>query len=238
MFISRPASPLAAVIAALERAAEVGELSQGDLEWSRSRLSARSRSEHGSDGGARRDDIVRAATRVFLSRGYHHATIGEIAAELSLTKAGVYHYFRSKQAVLEAVCDQAMAASEEAVAASLAASGTGAERLQRAAEHYAELFQSDERLIVFMRHYDDVSDTTRARLRTQRKRMEDQLRRVLEDGVRDGTIDTPDAAVAMLGVFGTVNWMYSWYERDGPLSPEQVRDVLVRQVLKGVTRCR
>lgn len=232
--VRRLASPLAAVIAALEHAAELDELSKGDLEWSLERLRGRFRGGPDADGTGRRNDILRVASRVFLRRGYHHATISEIASELSLTKAGVYHYFGSKQEVLEAICDQAMAACEGAVITGIGTSGTAAERLQRVAEHYAELFLSDERLVVLVRHYYDVSEVARAGLRKRRKAMEAQLRQALEDGVQEGAFQAPDPSVAMLGMLGTVNWMYSWYQPDGRLAPTEVRDVVVRQVLRGV----
>jgi AcrR family transcriptional regulator len=233
--VRRLASPLAAVIAALEHAAELGELSPGDLEWCLKRLTGRFRGELDADGTGRRNDILRVASRVFLRRGYHHVTISEIAGELSLTKAGVYHYFGSKQEILEAICDQAMAACEGAVIGSLATPGTAAERLQHVAERYAELFLSDERLVVLVRHYYyDVSEIARAGMRKRRKALEAQLRQALEDGVREGVFEAPDASVAMLGMLGTVNWMYSWYQPDGRLAAAEVRDVVVRQVLRGV----
>ncbi len=230
----RPFSPLGAVTAALERAAELGELSPAELEWSLSRLSGHARRPD-AGGADRRQEVLRAATSVFLRRGYHHATLEEVAAELSLSKAGLYHYFGSKREILEAVCEHAMTAFEQVLTASLALSGTAEDRLRHAAERYFDLFLSDGSLTVFVRHFDDLSDGMRARMRRRRKRTEAQLRRTLEEGVGDGFFEAPDARLAVLAMFGTVNWSHSWYERDGRLSPAEVRDALVRQVLHGIT---
>jgi AcrR family transcriptional regulator len=229
-----PVSPLAAVTAALQRAAELGELSPAELEWSLSRLSGHSRRPD-PGGGDRRQEVLRAAASIFLRRGYHHATLEEVAAELSLTKAGLYHYFGSKREILEAVCEQAMTAFEQVLTTSLALPGTAEDRLRHTAERYFDLFLSDGSLTVFVRHFDDLSDGVRARMRQRRKRMEAQLRRTLEEGVGEGSFAAPDTQLAVLAVFGTVNWSHSWYERDGRLSPAEVRDALVRQVLHGIT---
>ncbi len=236
MSTSRPQSPRAAVTAALRRAAELGELTPAELEWSLSRLSGPSRRPSGDvEGGDRRQAVLRAATSVFNRRGYHHATLGEVAAELSLTKAGVYHYFGSKQQILEAICDQAMTAVEKVLTESLALPGTAEDRLRRAAERYIDLFLSDGSLTVFVRHFGDLSDGERARMGRRRKRLEARTRRTLEEGVREGVFAAADTHLAVLAVFGTVNWTHSWYERDGRLSAADVRDALVRQVLQGIT---
>ncbi len=48
-------------------------------------------------------DFVAAATRLFAARGYHGASIANIAAELNLTKQALLHHFVSKDALYERV---------------------------------------------------------------------------------------------------------------------------------------
>ena len=47
--------------------------------------------------------ILAAAVRVFAREGYHDARVGDIATEAGVAYGLVYHYFTSKEAVLEAV---------------------------------------------------------------------------------------------------------------------------------------
>ena len=47
--------------------------------------------------------ILRAAVRVFAAQGYEATRVGDIAAEAGVAYGLVYHYFGSKDAVLEAV---------------------------------------------------------------------------------------------------------------------------------------
>jgi TetR/AcrR family transcriptional regulator, fatty acid metabolism regulator protein len=51
----------------------------------------------------KRTAILRAAVRVFAAQGYEAARVGDIAKEAGVAYGLVYHYFRSKDAVLEAV---------------------------------------------------------------------------------------------------------------------------------------
>ncbi len=54
----------------------------------------------------RRDDILTAAMRLFSSQEYESVTMKQIMDELSIAKGTIYHYFPSKQALLEGVIDR------------------------------------------------------------------------------------------------------------------------------------
>jgi TetR/AcrR family fatty acid metabolism transcriptional regulator len=51
----------------------------------------------------RRRTLLDAAVRVFARRGYHAARVGDIAEEAGVAHGLLYHYFDSKEAVLETV---------------------------------------------------------------------------------------------------------------------------------------
>ncbi len=49
---------------------------------------------------ARRTEILRTAARIFHDRGFDATSVSDIARSLDMTKAGLYHYFPSKEALL------------------------------------------------------------------------------------------------------------------------------------------
>jgi AcrR family transcriptional regulator len=51
----------------------------------------------------RRRELVRAAIRVFARKGFHAARVGDIAEEAGVAHGLLYHYFRSKEDVLETI---------------------------------------------------------------------------------------------------------------------------------------
>src|SRR5579872_3078072 len=55
---------------------------------------------------ARRKQILDAATRVFAEKGFHRATIKEIAGKAGIADGTIYTYFPSKDEVLLAVLDR------------------------------------------------------------------------------------------------------------------------------------
>jgi AcrR family transcriptional regulator len=49
--------------------------------------------------------ILRAAVKLFSRQGYHRATISELAQAIGQTSGAIFHYFPSKEAILEAVVE-------------------------------------------------------------------------------------------------------------------------------------
>jgi AcrR family transcriptional regulator len=232
---AREDTPLGAVLAALRRAGERGELSPAEVDWSVARLSGTVRRGNPRlDGIDRRDGILRASAEVFRRHGYHRATIEEIAAQLFLTKAGVYHYFTSKQEILEHLCDRAMASAESAVDRAMAADASPATRLQRMLSEYALALTEEPAFTVLMRHLDEVGEDSLADLQRRRKVIEGKFRQTLEAGMAEGVFETADSRVAVFGMLGSINWAYAWFEPDGRLSAAQVCNILVQLALNGV----
>ena len=53
------------------------------------------------------EKILDAAQRLFLEKGYENTTIQDIVGELGgLTKGAVYHHFKSKEEIMDAVNDR------------------------------------------------------------------------------------------------------------------------------------
>ena len=61
----------------------------------------------------RRAAIIAAAQRFIYTKGYEQMTVQDILNELGISKGAFYHYFDSKQAVLEALMEQLQAEAEQ-----------------------------------------------------------------------------------------------------------------------------
>lgn len=54
----------------------------------------------------KRNDILSAAQRLIATKGYGRMTVQDLLDDLQISKGAFYHYFDSKQAVLEALCER------------------------------------------------------------------------------------------------------------------------------------
>jgi AcrR family transcriptional regulator len=70
------------------------------------RTRTRTRPTRGQKREANRERIMRAARAVFGQRGYHTATIEEIAEEAGLSNGAIYYNFASKEDLFLALLDE------------------------------------------------------------------------------------------------------------------------------------
>ena len=150
----------------------------------------------------RRRRILDAAVRVFARRGYHGSRVGDIAAEAGVAHGLLYHYFSSKDEVLETVFRENFGQLLERFRAVEAAAEPAAEKLEGIAKILLRTWRNDPDLVTVM-----VRDVARS---PQLQAQVDEVRqafaivqRVIEEGQRDGIFRPDlDAQLASWIVYG------------------------------------
>src|SRR5947208_9842963 len=78
-----------------------------------------------------RDQIVAAATEHFGRFGYEKTTVSDLAKAIGFSKAYIYKFFESKQAIGEMICGNCLRAIETEVRAAVDEAGRPPEKLRR-----------------------------------------------------------------------------------------------------------
>jgi AcrR family transcriptional regulator len=156
----------------------------------------------------RRDAFLDAAERLIRTCGYEEMTVQDVLDELGASKGAFYHYFDSKEALLEAVIER-MTEAGLAVIRPIAADPSlpAAAKLQlifsTAGRWKTE--RSDLLLGVMRSWYSDENELVRARVaRAAFARLTPILAEVIREGVAQGALDpsAPDeTAVVLMGLF-------------------------------------
>src|SRR5947209_20539247 len=77
----------------------------------------------------RRNQILDAATKVFVRQGFQHARMDDIVEESGLSKGTLYWYFKSKEDIINAILRRLFTGDLENVESLLQAEGTASERM-------------------------------------------------------------------------------------------------------------
>jgi AcrR family transcriptional regulator len=96
---------------------------------------ARPRKKRG-EGHTRRDEILSAAKALFLHEGYQATTIRRIADAVGVSAPALYLYFKDKEAIMLALCDQTFGFLLEDMAAIGKQGLAPLDRLRRCGEAY------------------------------------------------------------------------------------------------------
>jgi AcrR family transcriptional regulator len=193
----------------------------------------------GDDPPPMREQILRAAARLFSHRGYANTTLRQIAQASGIQAGSIYHHFEGKDEIAACVLDEGMAAVTDAVHRRLDALPPGADmrmRLGAAVEgHLWGMLQRGEFTAAHIRIYRYVSDTARQRHRAHRSaytRLWDELlQQAAGAGVLRGDIPVPMVRQFLVGA---LNWPVDWYDpRRGGF--EQLAAQITALVLDGLT---
>jgi AcrR family transcriptional regulator len=134
----------------------------------------------------RRRQILDAAVRAFARRGYHACRVSDIAEEAGVAYGLVYHYFDSKEAVLEAIFRDTWEMMLEAVRAVEDSEPSPREQLRKTAAIVLRTWRDQPDLVRVL-----VSEVTRSREQLQREADEiahafEALERIVARGQEQG----------------------------------------------------
>ena len=179
--------------------------------------------------------ILDAASRVFDQKGYHGATVQDIADAAQLTKGGIYHYLKSKEEALFAINERILQDGLTKVLAISEAEQPVEERLRGVivvvtAQH--DVFTPDLR--VALNEFGSLSAGYRKKIVSLRDRMENVIRALLVEGIEAGiVVDEPPGLLAKY-IFGAINWMSAWYRPTGEFSAREIGDKFADHLLLGL----
>ena len=197
------------------------------------------------DNGAsttRRDLVAEAileqAAEIFASRGVQGTGIREIAEALNMSRPAVYHYFSSKEAILEQLLSGYTGAltgffrevrydTTRTPAAKLREMITGLAIRVADKPAYLRLLANNEQ---------DLPDhLARAHARARHEAME-HMTAVIAEGIDAGDIRPVDERVVAFGLFGMCHWIAWWYRPGGPATAQQIAEEFTEMAVAGLFR--
>lgn len=184
-----------------------------------------------------RDDILDAAAQVFRQKGFHGASMADIAESVDLKKASLYHHVSSKQEILLALLDRALEMLYEQVAIIAKQSLPADEKLRQMVQVYLRLLAENSDLSsVLLFEHRSLEPSQHKRHIPNRDRFESLWRDVLDDGIRSGLFHCADTGLAVRALMGILNWTLTWYRPDGELTNDQIADQYSSLLLNGLMK--
>jgi TetR/AcrR family transcriptional regulator, cholesterol catabolism regulator len=182
-----------------------------------------------------RDDIIAAATRVFSQRGYHAASMTEIADEVGIRKPSLYHHIRKKEDLLFAIHEQLIDELIEETTVALEPTEAPAERIRRILEvNMSFVARHRDGVAVFLQERREMSGERWDELVVKRDLYERIVSGVIAAGTSSGAfVDVPPQITAR-GLLAMANWGYTWFDPAGELSAEAVAEIFAEIALKGL----
>lgn len=170
-----------------------------------------------------REEIVRVASEVFQKRGYHGATLDQIAKVLHVSKPALYHHIRTKEELLTEiyleVVDTAIGRLTKVVNSDLPI-----------VEKFATVLQTNLVMVadylpiftVFFQEKRELSGEKHRRLNAKKRLYNELAEQLYREGVEAGVFRAVDPKIATFALFGMANWIYQWFRPAGRLSAQEI----------------
>ena len=198
-----------------------------------------------ADQSVDREDILWAAAEVLHRNGYEATTMKDIAAQVNLTAASLYHHFKNKDFLLLNVLEVGLDLTIDKLERIDASDRSCVEKLSAMIRSHvvsvtgnvavgaAMVFEIRALLNVSVGAKNSDESFTREfvarrnQFFARRDYFEGLFHNIVRAGIEAGEFREVDAAIVTKAMLGAHNWVGVWFKEGGRLSGEAVADVMV-----------
>ncbi len=184
-----------------------------------------------------KEDVVRAAGRLFAERGYHGTSMRDLGQELGILGSSLYSHIDGKDQLLVEVIRRGAAMFQALVDEVMASEGTASERLRALVDGHVQIITEHlDEAATFLNESRFLPVEDRAGVIALRDRYQRAFRDLIEEGLRSGEFRAvEDAAMASTFVLSVLNALVRWYRPSGPMDPDEIASRMYEFVLEGLT---
>lgn len=169
--------------------------------------------------------VLETAARAFNNQGFYRTSLDDIAAELNVTKAALYYYFKNKDEILYEC--HTMAISQligDPLENSQDHRTNSLEKVEQLVRRYVPMItQSFGRCLVLVGTL-PLEAKSREKCQSARREIHDLLVSWIEEGIEEGSIQDCDPKTSASLIFGSLNWIAQWFDDSGTRSIDAVTE--------------
>ena len=185
----------------------------------------------------RKEQITETAAKLFRKNGYIGTTMRDLAAELGIEAASIYHHVKSKEELLETICFD-MANKFILNAKEINDIYFNAEEKLRLAIklHIETITLNQNKSAVFLQEWRNLSEPNLSKFKMLRDQYENQFTTIIIDGENEDIFDFVDKKFAVLSILSTINFVNEWYNPQGKMNAAKIAEKLSNFILGGLRK--
>jgi len=181
-----------------------------------------------------RKEILEAAAQIIREKGFHAASMQDIAKAVDLRKASLYHHVNSKQEILVDLLDLALGELNDQIQNLVGEELPADQKFRKALRLYLNYMADNLDLAsVLLLEHRSLEPGFRARHIPHRDRYEKYWQQIIEEGIRAGIFEEFDTSLAVKAVLGVANWTIMWLNPNGRLTATEIADFSADLLLGG-----
>lgn len=182
----------------------------------------------------KREAVLRAAAQLFNEKGYHATSLDEVAERLHVTKPTLYYYVRNKEAILFECVRIGLEMMRAAIEAAGASGGSAMDKLVSAMREYARVATMDFGMCIIRVGEEPLPPESQRQLRRLKAAIDHEFRRLIQQGIAEGSIAPCDPKIAAFTLAGALSWIARWYRPGGALEPDEIAAQCIGLIVNGL----
>jgi TetR/AcrR family transcriptional regulator, cholesterol catabolism regulator len=187
------------------------------------------------DSEAKLQHIMIHAAQIFAEEGFERTSMRDISRVTGVSLSGLYYYFESKQKLLYLIQYNTFTYIMEQLPSRLYAVHEPTARLRALVQNHIEYFLSHPNEMKVLAHEEEALDPPFRDKVAAIKRRYYALAREIFDGLAvEGLAPGIQPRVAILSLFGMMNWVYKWHNPRIDPGAEELASAILAIFLNGV----
>ena len=185
----------------------------------------------------RKEQITETAAKLFRKKGYTATTMRDLAAELGIEAASIYHHVKSKEELLETICFNMANKFILNVKEVNDIYFNAEEKLRLAIKlHIETITLNQNKSAVFLQQWRNLSEPNLSKFKMLRDQYENQFTIIIIDGENEDIFDFVDKKFAVLSILSTINFVNEWYNPEGKMNAAEIAEKLSTFILGGLRK--
>ena len=188
------------------------------------------------DHDEKRTQILKSAARFFATEGFHRASMAQIAKACGFSKANLYHYYDSKDALLFDMLQAYLSNLRDRICGLSLDAGEPEEALRKTVAEILRAYQgADHEHQVQINALGALPKDQQTILRAYQRDMVAHMRGIVERLAPETFARDPGRLrAATMSVFGMLNWYFMWGAGQGAAAREEYAKTVADLTLGGV----
>ena len=186
-----------------------------------------------TDPSSPKGALLAAAAGLFRTQGYSRTTVRDLAKVVGIQSGSLFHHFKTKEDILEAVMAETIIVCTEQMRSALEGPTTIRDKIQSLleCEIHAILGETGLGLGVLVFEWDSLSDSNRSRVLELRSIYEGIWLSVFEEAKNEGIL-VMEPALLRRFLTGALSWIVNWYNPEGDLRIPELAESAIRMLLR------
>src|SRR5437660_6680035 len=180
-------------------------------------------------------DVLAHASRIFWEKGYEGASMRDLSRATGMSLAGLYHYFESKEELLYLIQKHTFTTIIERLRQRLEDATDPEQRIRIFIHNHLEYFLANKEAMKVLTHEDETLKNGRGAKIALIKRDYYRICLGLLEDLRQAEGLEFSARLAVLSLFGMINWIYTWHnprvDADANALALEMGDLFLRGVM-------